>query len=539
MASFIRSAWARCTSVDGILDFIAGPSEVRASETKQSFPTFHRRGRRYQRWTNPVAAGQILLSALVGATVAYTTILGWYRPPHHSWEHTEPFVKAALVATCLSTALFHLFFTALDGSSHELNPERYRSRSDSDLWSLLNILGLNVLGRLGNFFVWSVLFAPVLSIGIMFLVTEERISDTRTGDLWNLAFVCLLTSLVISITLTTFDEAAKIALCVPGLKLNRLLREVWGDSSPELCLDVMLSSLTHGDSSLERDIWTPTEKPDREDEEVRRNDICMDQMAHILLHNPTDNVANRAGLEQDILRLLVLEGLGGRGDGKDKTDSLLAKAATRHVESVKFWIDAANNMWLRREPVVVPLVRGLCAYAGGLGEALLACNLSNRAHQSQIGWQQAPVAAGRDQSAFVTWSLPSGAMCCAEYAIIGSARCVVLNLNASGKFMGDWKNASLSPLVPCVLHAAFRLSCGVQSYAQNLQKKNHSTVAQDNLNWIAHHRPELRRLLLSCDDAAIMIMQTLRSLEGPRSMDHRVQSGCRAWLQNLQSNVSG
>mmetsp|Transcript_6541 Transcript_6541/g.9245 ORF Transcript_6541/g.9245 Transcript_6541/m.9245 type:complete len:267 (+) Transcript_6541:2-802(+) len=264
-------------------------------------------------------------------------------------------------------------------------------------------------------------------------------------------------------------------------------------------------------------------------------------MAHTLLHKGDDNALNMAGLEQDILRFLVLESVGGVGDKANNVEeSLLAKASLRHVESVKFWVEPPTNKLVRREPAVIPLVRGLCAYAGGLGEALIACTSSNMAPKSQMSWQQhGPSASLNDRTPYATWSLPPGATSCAEYSIQGAARCVVLDLASSGKFMGDWRNSNLCSMVPSVLHSAFRLSCGIKSYALYLQRNQSlSARVEDNLNWIAIHRPELRRLLLSCDDAAIMILQSLKSVDALRIVESRVQSGCRAWVQQLQSQLN-
>lgn len=468
---------------------------------------------------------QIVFSAVVGTAVAYTTVLSWYQAPHNNREHTKPHIKAALITTCLLTSLFHLLWTTLDGKRHELNPQQYHSQTRLTLWSTMKNALLPVFQ--------IVMLVPLLSICVMFWANDESIGNMRTKDLCNLGMVCFVTALLISVCLAGIDEAARAVLCVPGLKLKKLLRESWGDTSSELCLDVMLNSVLHGDLSLVRNIWSPTQKVDTEEEEIKRNDNCIDQMAHILLHNGSDNVTNMACLEQDILRVLLLESLGGSSNSLEVNNTILTKASLRHVESVKFWVDPGTRKW---DPVVVPLVRGLCAYAGGLGEALLSCNPSSLALKSQRSWQVAPSQLSKSPLAFVTWSLPHGAISCAKYAIEGAARCVVWDLS-SNKVMGDWRSTSLSTLVPSVMHAAFRMSCGVQSYAQYLRKNQLSCGVEDNLNWVAMHKPELRQLLLACDDAAVLIMKTIEALDGKKCLDIRVQSGCKAWLKKLEPQI--
>lgn len=527
VTSTIRLAYARCTSLDAVLDFLAGPSDTPGVLMKSSLSTSHSRGRRYQKPTSRAAAAQILLVVFGFTTVAYLTVLGWYQAPHVKGEHTDPFVKTVLVVTCVLTSVVNLLLSTLDGKSHELDPKRFHFKTG-------HLLTSNLQSNLQNIVI-SIIIVPLLSIGVMFLATDESIGDTRTGDLMSLGSVCVLATSTLSFYLTAFDEAVRMVLSVPGLKLTRLVGEICQDTSSYLCLDVLLHTVLQGDDAFVRDVWIPSQqKSEMEDEEVRRNDASIEQMANILLYNGRNAVENDACLERDILRVLLLESIGGDRD----TRSVLpgAMASPRHMENVRYWVEIGNTVEARREPVAVPLVRGLCAYVGGLGEALLSCTQSmpfSNNPRTNLGQMRSPhFPPSNIRSPFVTWCLPPGAVACAEYAVTAAARCVVWDMKVSSKALAHWRSTHLSMLIPAVLHSAFRLRCGIYSYAK--YRRTHPDNGE-HFHLMLVSSPELRPLLAACDEAAMLILGTLKSFNGVKDVEFRVQSGCRDWLRQLQA----
>ena len=96
-----------------------------------------------------------------------------------------------------------------------------------------------------------------------------------------------------------------------------------------------------------------------------------------------------------------------------------------------------RNLWW------VPLVRALCAYAGGLGEALVRISI-----QDSTFVETAAVGTSSSKRG-VQYILPAGATACAKFSLLAAARLVALNAQAR-------RHGWLSLLVP--LCSAFRTS---------------------------------------------------------------------------------
>jgi hypothetical protein len=188
----------------------------------------------------------------------------------------------------------------------------------------------------------------------------------------------------------------------------------------------------------------------------------------------------------------------------------------------------------RSEILSVPLVRALCAYAGGLGEALLLCS------------SQKPML-----SSF-PWSLPPGAIVQSEYAIRAATRCIFWNISNSVRCQTDWRSSHLSMLVPVLMNSACRLESGLIQYAEMKRSGKHNTnvrsggkqfsnaiVAEPQLTpdqkllLIKTECPELLSLYQECNDSATMILEKLRLLEGARNFDLPLDGITRRWTDSL------
>ena len=146
--------------------------------------------------------------------------------------------------------------------------------------------------------------------------------------------------------------------------------------------------------------------------------------------------SNDLGLEDDILRVLILESIGG----KDPDSAGNLGASDRHEKMVKSLVPGVAAG--RVEPLAVPMIRALCAYVAGLGVALQRLG---HAHNPK---QPLPTAT------FEVWALPPGALICSERALIGATRCVVYSITSLGPDDMDWRGTELSMFVPVVLVTA-------------------------------------------------------------------------------------
>ena len=496
----LRSTWSKFTSVDAFLDLIAGPSEMPGELLKTPWEN-RSNARRLQRPRFASSFAQILLSTIIGAMVAYTSVL----PFSPTGTHGDSSPKAALVMTVTLTTVLHLILTSLDGTSHELNPKRS-----------IRVLGSRIipvfLAGLGKSLFTATLVAPMLAITAAVLVTEQD-----WEEILNVVFACMATALIVTLYMHGIDEAARSLLCTPYAKLKQLVDEISDDDRSDTCLDVVLYSILHADEALVKQLGMPLTRPrvlDLEVEEGKRNAESIKTMANTLLYG----VENGSPLEEDILRVTLLESLGGTSsDGSSQGG--LEGADTRHAHAVRMWVqpgDAVKEGGKRSEPLAIPLVRALCAYVGGLGEALVICS----AHLSPTG---------------NVWLLPPGAIACAEYAIRAACRCIIWNFSNSTRALADWRSTHLSMLVPVVLTSVCRLEAGLVKYAQTRAGGKPSEHVDNKIDLIKTESPELLSLYRACNRNASIILEKLQSLEGTRKVDLELDHECNKWTKELLS----
>ena len=389
------------------------------------------------------------------------------------------------------------------------------------------------------------------------------------------------------------------SLSSPGLDIDKLLYTAPpplsyqpnsdNNNTPFLSEDLIIQSLLKdldGCNTLLYDIVLPRLETDPnvfnginiEEEEVRRNAAAMAKVANAILpSNGSSPFAADSGIGQDstiakdLLRVAVLESLGGNETASassnknimdDRWDCLCL--SSRHTDALKNRLmlsEKSTQCGHVQQPIVVPLVRALCAYAGGIGEALLhygsmdARTLPAQKYRPR-GDETLQVPLGRSQLYGVTWLLPPGAVLCVKYAIQAAARLVALdfilwNKDSSGARRHSW----LSLLVPVVLHSAHKLRCGILEYAQiqmdrsirtshiprtrqneKMEPTERLRMKKDDAalgNFIAINCPSLGHVLSACDESAVAIMRSLVQVDGRRDAQVKVHNECKIWLNTL------
>ena len=357
----IRNFWTKCTSLDAFLGLVAAPSDKHGELFAPSFPIWREASMRFHRPSLRASVGQIFLSTGIGFVVAHVLPIG-------QRFSSDPLAKMVLIATCVLTLLTHLMVSSLDGTSHELDPKRYQSVKPQ------YIMSFRQFPSLYSTFGSAVVVVPAAAIAVVYHVDDE--DAAFQSSMFSFAMLGLVITIFISIYLLLVNEASKMALCIPGLNLKTLVKLFSTDPSRDTLI-VMLDSILQGSEPLLRSIYQPTLKAGvlyAEDEELKRGDDNMDRMAKVLLF--MDRHLDRADalLESDILCMLILETLGGiEFESNAAVIAEPGHLSPRHLEVIKQWANPQNAAWMgaaRREPDAVPLVRALCAYAGGLGEAL-------------------------------------------------------------------------------------------------------------------------------------------------------------------------
>ena len=426
-------------------------------------------------------------------------------------------------AVCGVAAIVNLMLVCLDGKSHEIDPIQYKSVSPE---SLISVSRLNRHVH--------VLWASAVLIPVIATVMDSGLSTT-----WINSTRLLLSAVLINIYLVAIDMLARLTLCKYKVNLKRLVEELTDDTSNEYTLDAMLSIILHEDTVLVKEVGSSTRNLGTvkiEEEEVTRNEDATGKMARVLV----DGRGIIGGLESDILRALTLESLGGNaGNAAQATVNIMS--SERHMKAIGDWVAAdAKLLVAQREPLAIAIVRALCAYAGGIGVCLQQ-EISLRPVQS---WEIPPLA--RDGPApstrpatpsYHTWTLPPAATRNVECAIVAATRFVVHSITHSSNAALDWRSGHLSMMVPVVLCAASELRKGLNAYLDTIEKEQplYSEIRKD-----AHHIRRLKRLRSRCEDVAICIVETLRSLEGLRYVDINVHnSDCRAWLDSILRSGTG
>jgi hypothetical protein len=206
-------------------------------------------------------------------------------------------------------------------------------------------------------------------------------------------------------------------------------------------------------------IWWDIEK-----EEKKRNEAAISSMATLLLYKtPMDEAGPH--LEEDIFRLAL-------------------------VSSLSTWVgDGGADEWKKLEgPYFVPICRGLCAYIGGLGEALIQITSNKQCLRSQ-------------------WLMPPGCVVIAEYAIRGATHCL---LSAISSNITTWRNSHLSTLVPALLASLCRLETGLVEYVQILGQITPSAIPEnEKINLVRTHCPQYLPLFLMVNSCSRILLQTI------------------------------
>ena len=472
------------------------------------------KGGRYQHLQLRATCAQTLLAIVTGVVLSLTTVFHCFDLPHG-----HVFARSAILATSVLTLFSPILMIGWNG--HELDPT-------ADTWSKACLV--RCAKKAGTVTV----LVPITAVVAALVVTSEE-----PVGIWSLYAQLVMYSLLMSVYLQGMDQAVQSALFYPPPDLKRFVNSLQDDSTPVTRLAVILHSLLR-DAVLVEQVSKPTLKPgvvDLDRQELERTAALILQMGAFNLSRNAALDYSEAPLEEDVLRLVILESLGGPAEVQEQSQStaLVPKGTTgsatrhpvveRHALAIKEWVE-----WKfakggdRTEPLVVPLVRAFCVFAGGLGESLLTC--SSRA--------TLPLRPNRMDAMVETWALPPGAVVSAKYAVTAVTRCIIQSLRSSGRPLSDWKSTHLSTMVPSALAAFFHLRCGVLAFSKyHAANRSTNTMTTDIASHIGAHSPELLALLRVCDDSAHTI---LTSLKAPKSLGRGelpLDKECLAWTKQL------
>lgn len=480
-------------------------------------------------------------------------------------------VNAVIVLSCVLAPILELYSNIHES---ELHYSRYSSfvcdslldagsnyRRNFSLWHILVAMATDMVKRVKQ----SVLGVAMLS---HFIATAAIFLWSRVGQFVpaaspsmhpSLSFSDIMQSLLISYLATIIlvsvmviqDVLTRWAVCASGMDADVLMFQTSKSKGSEdfLVEDLITQSVLMGDGRTVEMVVSPAEihqpgtmapfKTLHEDE-IRRNELAATSFAQWIEHSSTKSAEK---LSVDILRMCILESLGGGGStssGHEQSHPFYFGGA-RHVAAIRRRLDlSAATASPGRQPIVVPIVRALCAFAGGVGDAM------SRFYRVM---DKNGKSTGRNDTSVELWNLPPGSLNAMQFSIVAAARLVVMNsviIDKSGHvFVNSVKrNDHLSLLLPCVLQSAFKLRCGINKYAEAKAKVNEvnlSTYDKGGENdglacFIAAECPDLLFALSACNNSARMAMKTIVEL-GDRMLEEILLR--QKWKGDMQQWLDG
>jgi len=474
-------------------------------------------GRRHQRPSVIYYFQHAVLSVVTGFIVYYAVKFPTM------FQNNDLLACDALFIACILT-LGSTLNSLIDGVSHELDPYKYLYPSDT----------MRPKSTTTSFVPWSFGLIPLVSITSASLFVGGGLS--ALGD------VVLFSKLSIGGALTTayiytIDHQIRMALFNPPADLHRLLQELANDDTTSLTrLGVMLSSILC-DASLVKRVWSGPGSQNSiggpESEEIILCETLFETMANILLR-PIDP-STEAPLDEDVLRIAILESLGGKlaTDSSSSSSSSGNESTERHEKEINKWIGLPTPLRVsgsRVEHLSIPLVRGLCVFIGGFGTALtIIC--SSSATDSVLSTTAQP------KLARCTWTLPPAVFVCLDFAVTAVGRCIVRSLSPSGRTLSDWTSAVLSNEIPVALKALYRLREGIAEYSIRTTNDEKADVRAQVANQIGSNlsSPDHWKIVRACDAAATRILESAKSPSGHGRINLLLDPACLEWKHELMA----
>jgi len=451
--------------------------------------------RRLQLPTSASLSAQIVISIVVAISLAFTSVLPFAHDA--ALGNICSSTKTTIIFSCITSSALQLLLTTIHGTNHEINPTHYQSHSIRYQDHLIKSLSTAA----------PISFAvPILVIYVHFKNGSFQWSD-------NLVYFTCVPPVII-LYLYIFDYALRILICTTPSNMKIFVEEAsGGDVSMEIFVDVILRSLLHSNDELVKRLGNvPTNSSiwmDLEVKELKLNNVAIKTMANTLLHQTYEDEAS-PHLEDDILRLAILSWIGGSVSKAEGT------IGNRTESDISYWMKSVSSKTkggaYSIDPYAVPIVRALCAYAGGLGEAL------------QL------IADSEDRTFRDAWVIPPGTLFMGECAIRGATHWILQSINLPRS------NTSLALLIPVLLNSACNLENGLLRH----QQVTNGSVAvddTDNLKSSETMSPQLLPLFNVCNNCAGIILQTAKSNEGFRRLDflESLDMNCQKWLRSKMS----
>jgi len=553
---------------------------------------------------------QVIISAIGGHVFAMTVILPYLGMlVNNQTDDDINIVTPILLLVCMLTPVVELFTSngISDNARHELHFSRYSSLprfgsdDDSDHLTRLVVSDLFTAMKIsvsGYYAVLCPLASAVIVPAYTYLsrfhgsnndidLVDHGVENNGSESISMLKILqCIAVpyiSIAVLMTILSVQEVlTRWAICAVGLDVDLLLSRSMPSASTTnsaakvpsapantpkttksncggaqlstskfLVEDLFVQSILCGDANTVNQVnarpgsYTSCFRPMQctQDEEIERNETASSSFADWIQYSSTTSMG---ALSEDVLRLCLLESLGGRST-KPRMKAgprLFDFGQARHTSAIRrrLRLSAATSC-PGKDPIAIPVVRSLCAFAGGMGQA--ATRFYHR--DIPVRFPSKEVAANNPPSLADSWVLPPGSLDAAEFAMNAAARLVVMNMvtQREGVYSVDItkRHDRLSLLLPCVLRSAFQLHCGMLDYAIAQAERNGEKISSYDpdgkgdglMKYIEARLPDIEQVLATCDEAAKMVMRIINEF-GERPMEALMSGGngdLHEWLVHL------
>ena len=508
---------------------------------------------------------QVLINAIGGHIFAHTIVLPSLGMSTGNGNNGGAGVLVILLS-CLFAPVFELFsnVSGVDNSRHELDFRRY-----SYSLQVIAILSNDLLVGIKRSLLGGTIYAPIVAMATIPVWPHLGPLIMKDGSISfsSLSFLAIIQSLLISyiaigllvVVMSIQDIFTRWAICAPGMDADTLMSQTptpvpQSKQAKFLVEDLFVQSILIGDGATVKKVIAPpgaesnrnkVTMQNHQDDEINRNDKASVSFAEWIRLSSTTSPDK---LSDDVLRMCLLESLGGGGSSSSAplVSHSFYFGEDRHSAAIHKRLKFSSATTSPgKDPIAVPLVRALCAFAGGIGEAVVDLYHHEVVIENGKLVNKIPVK---------PWILPLGSLNAAEFAIIAAARFVVMNLvtKQNGRFVVDFskRHDRLSLLLPCVLGSAFKLRCGMLDYAVATADTNGDKISSFDKDgkgdgvksYIAAKLPEISPVMLACDNSAKMVMQTIMEC-GDRALEGVLLRGSwkgemQNWLVELNCQMS-
>jgi hypothetical protein len=483
--------------------------------------------------------------------------------------------KTFLMFCCILMSCFTFVTTYLSDSYHELSPsisDLPRNCSFSDLTSKVSKILKAQIQSFGLVFYWIIL--PILSMFVCGLFQWQGVSNFSLLVYYIKGLlVAYPTTLLIGMYIMIMDIVVRIGLLQPGLNVETLVlqgldrsnivstintgrnsvsNDYEGDSRTISVEDVIVEILLGGmgtqlldyinaprlivqknglvimpDSAKLKQIMNSAPGIDLGEEESRRNIALISAVADLI---EGGLIAGHTNLEDDLLKMAVLEAFGGPNLNQETGYPL--GLSSRHYKFLVRRLGGVNRRkGTNEQSPSVTILRAICIYLSATGASLST-------PRSTSNYSLSP-------STFMSLRLAANA----------ATRLIVLNMtfrDEHGNYQGKRLNR-MSLLLSTVAESIYKIRSGVLEYGRQMYESNNMRSHREDIpahqiqkqgarayqaaesfeSYLAVKHADLAKLVNTCDDCATTIVREIKKVDGSSDFGLKIHPLCKEWFQTI------